>query len=62
MTKHPYIQYEALAVWGVISRAVDELVDNQDLQETTARQYIVGSLCKALDDAGLLVNQPLDPR
>ena len=54
MVKHPYMQYEALRVWSVLDRAIDELVENKDLQETTARRYIVGFLCKALDDAGLV--------
>ena len=55
MVAHPYSKYERLPVWNVISGELDALVENGDLNETTARKYIVGSLCKALDNAGFLV-------
>jgi len=54
MPSHPYSQYERLSAWKVIEKELDALVKNGDLRETTARPYIVGSLCKALDDAGIL--------
>lgn len=57
MTAHPYAQYEKLRIWQVIDAEIDALVSNNDLTETTARPYIVGSLCKALDKAGLLPQQ-----
>lgn len=54
MDSHPYTRYETLPAWKVISQEIDSLIQNNDLRELTARPYIVGSLCKALDDAGLL--------
>jgi hypothetical protein len=54
MASHPYAEYETLPVWQVIDAEISALVENKDLAEMTARPYIVGSLCKALDKAGLL--------
>lgn len=36
----------------MIDAAVKDLVDNQDLCESTAREYIVGYLVKSMIDAG----------
>lgn len=52
---HPYRGYERYRAWAVLDHALEELVDNKDLKETTRREYIVGWICKALDEAGLLV-------
>ncbi len=52
--------YEHLAQteeWLVIDRAIHELAQNCDLVETTAHEYIVGYLCKALAETG--THQPL---
>jgi hypothetical protein len=54
MASHPYTQYEKLPLWKVIDAEIAALIKNKDLAEMTARPYIVGSLCKALDKAGLL--------
>jgi len=45
---HPYSGLTTTPQWAVIDRAVLELAENQDLVETTAHEYIVGYLCKAL--------------
>jgi hypothetical protein len=50
----PYSEFEGTRVWSVLSAALDELVGNQDLEETTARRYIVGLIAKRLFEAGLL--------
>jgi hypothetical protein len=47
---HPYQQFVRTQNWVVLDRAVSELVKNSDLQETTAHEYVVGYLCKALAD------------
>ncbi|MGD0631503.1 MAG: hypothetical protein ABR987_19405 [Terracidiphilus sp.] len=39
-------------VWEVVNAAIDDLVKNGDLVETTRRDYIVGYICKKL--GGLL--------
>lgn len=45
---HPYAALAGSAEWAVLDRAVLELAENRDLVETTAHEYIVGYLCKAL--------------
>lgn len=52
--KEPYAQYKKLAAWKVLSRAIDDLVENQDLVETTVRKCIVGYLIKRLIEFDLL--------
>jgi hypothetical protein len=47
-TNHPYVQYENEAIWKVLSKGINDLVSNGDLEEKTARSYIVGYLCKLL--------------
>jgi len=47
-TSHPYQKYVPTKLWKVLDRAVDDLVKNRDIVETTNRVYIVGYLCKAV--------------
>jgi len=47
---HPYAKYRKSADWKVLSRAIRNLVINQDLVEQISRSYIVGYLCKQLDE------------
>jgi hypothetical protein len=47
-SKHPYREFEGTREWAAIDRAITNLVSNKDIEETTARKYIVGYLCKAL--------------
>ena len=49
-TIHPYERFTGTREWTVIDRAISELADNRDLEETTAHPYIVGYLCKALEE------------
>jgi hypothetical protein len=48
--EHPYLGFAGSPQWSVIDRALQELARNRDLVETTAHEYIVGYLCKALAD------------
>jgi hypothetical protein len=50
--KHPYQQYEKLPIWKALDNAVSELVRNGDLEEQTAREYIIGYLAKTLTEEG----------
>jgi hypothetical protein len=45
---HPYEAFESTAIWKKLDKAVNELVKNKDIVETTRREYIVGYLCEAL--------------
>ena len=58
---HPYKQYESLRIWRAASQEIDERVANRDVELTTAPEYVIGSLCKALDEAGHLAHEALQP-
>jgi hypothetical protein len=45
---HPYKAHEGTPQWQVLNEALDALVKNGDIKETTNRVYIVGYLCQAL--------------
>jgi len=51
-TTHPYKAHEKTELWEVVSRAIADLVENGDVAEETAREYIVGYLCEKLKDGG----------
>jgi hypothetical protein len=44
---HPYTEFESHPLWSVVDSELSELEENQDIQITTAREYVVGSLVKA---------------
>ena len=46
--RHPYQEFKGTPEYAALDKAITELVENQDIQESTARAYIVGYLCKAL--------------
>jgi hypothetical protein len=47
-TASPYEIYKGTPVWRILDKAVSDLVENNDLVETTRRDYIVGYICKKL--------------
>ena len=47
-----YSEYEKTAIWRSVNRAITALVKNGDLEERTARRYIVGYLSKFLSEDG----------
>jgi len=53
-SKHPYVEFENTQLWHVIEKAISDLEANQDLRLTTLREYIVGYICKQLNDERLL--------
>ncbi len=48
--EHPYVKYEQTTMWAAIERGIIDLVANGDLVESTNRKYIVGYLCKILEE------------
>lgn len=52
---HPYREYEKLKVWKVLSKGITDLEANGDIEEKTARHYLVGYLSKLLLESDLLV-------
>ena len=54
ITEFPYKEFQDTEAWSVVDNAIEQLVENKDLMETTARRYIVGFILKQLDDNKLL--------
>ncbi len=54
MKIYPYSKYVGTVVWSVLDRAIVDLVKNQDIEEKTAHEYIVGYLLQELDKNSLL--------
>jgi hypothetical protein len=46
--RFPYKEFVDTPIWLALDEAISDLVDNNDIKETTARRYIVGYLCKKL--------------
>ena len=57
-TTHLYREYERLPLWKALDQGIKELESNGDIEEKTARPYIVGYLAKLLSEAGLVVVPP----
>ncbi len=59
MLKTPYDQLKKTELWYVISGAIDELIENDDLEERTTHDHIVGYLCQKIssDFEGRNVNE-----
>ena len=49
--KTPYDRYKNTELWNVISEAIDELVENNDLEERTTHDHIVGYLCQKVSSS-----------
>ena len=45
---HPYKKYEKTVIWNSVWMAIEDLVENNDLEELTPREYIVGSICEKI--------------
>ncbi|WP_176522503.1 MULTISPECIES: hypothetical protein [unclassified Bacillus (in: firmicutes)] len=45
---HPYEKFENTPLWKVINQGINDLVENNDIEESTKREYIVGYLCKLI--------------
>jgi hypothetical protein len=44
----PYEIYKKTDLWNLVDEAITDLVENGDIVEKTRRDYIVGFLCKNL--------------
>lgn len=56
--REPYAQFKKLKAWKVVDRAIEDLVENQDMIETTVRKCIVGYILKRLSENELLTEAP----
>jgi hypothetical protein len=55
--REPYAQFKAHPAWKVLDQVIEDLVENQDLVETTIRKCIVGYIIKRLSEYDLLKNE-----
>ena len=46
---HPYARWEGTQLWKAVEKAVEGLVENQDLIEKAPREYVVGYICKVVE-------------
>jgi hypothetical protein len=49
-TKHPYTDYENTSLWKVVDKSVSELEENQDIKLSTPREYVIGYICKQINE------------
>jgi hypothetical protein len=54
MNNRLYDKYLNFKIWKILDKAIADLADNGDIEETTQRYYIIGYLIKILDEANLL--------
>ncbi|MDP2174288.1 MAG: hypothetical protein Q8K70_00110 [Bacteroidota bacterium] len=47
--KHPYEEFQKTKLWEIITKSIDDLVINQDIELTTRKEYVVGYICKNID-------------
>lgn len=47
---HPNEIFEGTPLWCVVNKGINDLVENNDIEETTQREYIVGYLCKLINE------------
>jgi hypothetical protein len=58
--KHPYSKFEDTELWSVIEKTLNELEQNQDIQITTGKEYVIGFLGQGLSDHGVSIEP--DPK
>jgi hypothetical protein len=46
----PYEAFRGTPAWETIDKAINDLVENGDIVETTRRDYIVGCICEKLQN------------
>ena len=49
--KTPYDEYKMNPAWSVVEKALDELVDNQDIVFQTVPDYVIGYIVKKLEES-----------
>lgn len=46
--EHPYKEYENSKTWNAVARLIKDLVDNNDIELLTPKEYVIGYICKGL--------------
>ena len=49
--KTPYEVYKKTKTWKIIKKSLRELIKNNDLKLFTAEDYVIGYLCKTIEDS-----------
>ncbi len=49
-----YKQFEGTELWNVVSQCLDDLVENQDIDITTQKEYVAGYICKRINEMDVL--------
>ena len=52
----PYEMHRGTPAWQLVDKAINDLVENEDIVETTRRDYIVGYICEKLERLLLKTN------
>jgi len=48
---HPYENYKNNELWQVVEKALDDLVENQDIVLQTVDDYVIGYIVKTIIDS-----------
>lgn len=48
--KHPYEEYEGTELWYTLTNAINSLIENQDLEVKTKKEYVIGYICKEVEN------------
>jgi hypothetical protein len=59
---HPYIKFENTKLWQAIDAEIRDLEKNGDLKLATAREYVIGSLCKKIVTQNLALKKSIVKR
>jgi hypothetical protein len=51
LPKHPYLEYENTSLWDVVNKSLSELEQNQDIKLFTPREYVIGYICKQINES-----------
>ena len=43
---HPYKEYENSKTWNALALLIKDLVDNEDIELLTPKEYVIGYICK----------------
>lgn len=47
----PYKELEQTELWKIVSKSIDDLGKNQDINITTNKEYVTGYICKMITKA-----------
>ena len=57
--QHAYAEYEGSSLWKEVAKLVRELEENNDLTVTTRPEYVIGYICRGLEENKLINSESL---